>query len=103
MEYFAVTTVHGPNWDSSKSIREQEAWSAHASFMDGLVADGFIVLGSPLDDGERALLIIEAADKDEVRQRLASDPWRPTDMLSVGSVKRWSIWLDGRIDGPLRQ
>jgi uncharacterized protein YciI len=103
VEYFAVTTVHGSNWDGSKSIREQQAWAEHASFMDGLVADGLIVLGGPLDDGEHVLLIIEAADEGEVRQRLASDPWNPMDMLSVGSVKRWSIWLDGRIEGPIRQ
>jgi len=30
-------------------------------------------------------LIIEADDEGEVRQRLASDPWVPMDMLSVGS------------------
>lgn len=51
MEYLAVTTVHGPKWDSSKPIREQAAWDAHASFMDSLVDEGFIVLGGPLDDG----------------------------------------------------
>ena len=58
LEYFAVTTVHGPNWDSSKPIRDQVAWEAHASFMDYLVNEGFIVLGGPLDDGEQALCTV---------------------------------------------
>lgn len=96
MTYFAVTTVHGPKWDSSKPIREQAAWDAHASFMDELVDDGFIVLGGPLDDGEHALLIVADADERRVRQRLGTDPWYPMDLLSVGTVQRWTIWLDGR-------
>jgi uncharacterized protein YciI len=96
MEYFAVTTVHGPKWDESKPIREQVAWDAHASFMDGLVDDGFIVLGGPLDKGECALLIIAAANEEAVQTVLGADPWRPIDLLSVGSLQRWSIWLDGR-------
>lgn len=96
MEYFAVTTVHGPKWDRSKPIREQEAWDAHASFMDGLVDDGFIVLGGPLDDGEHALLLVEASDETEMRRRLCADPWNPMELLSVGTVQRWSLWLDGR-------
>lgn len=96
MSYFAVVTVHGRRWDNSKPIREQAAWDAHASFMDGLVDDGFILLGGPIDDGEHALLIIAAVDEAEVRQRLADDPWSSMDMLSVGTVKRWTIWLDGR-------
>jgi hypothetical protein len=94
--YFAVTTVHGPEWDSSKPIRGQAAWDAHASFMDSLVDDGFIVLGGPLDDGEHALLMVEASDEAEVRERLRGDPWNPMDLLSVSTVQRWSIWLDGR-------
>lgn len=94
--HFAVTTVHGPAWDGSKTIREQTAWDEHASFMDSLVDDGFIVMGGPLDGGEHALLIVVAADETEVRRRLSADPWTPTQMLEVGSVQRWSIWLDGR-------
>ena len=68
----------------------------HASFMDELVDDGFIVLGGPLDDGEHALLIVADADERRVRQRLGTDPWYPMDLLSVGTVQRWTIWLDGR-------
>ena len=94
-EYFAVTTTHGPEWDSSKPIRDQAAWDAHASFMDSLVDEGFIVLGGPLGSGDHALLIVNATDDAEVRRRLAADPWNAMDMLSVSTVQRWSIWLDG--------
>lgn len=70
--------------------------------MDELVERGFIVLGGPLDDGEHALLVVEAASEEEVRERLAVDPWSPAHMgmLAVSSVQRWSIWLDGRNQAP---
>jgi uncharacterized protein YciI len=96
MSYFAVTTVHGPEWDDAQPIREQEAWDAHAAFMDGLVDRGSILLGGPLDDGQRALLIFQASDEAEVRRLMAPDPWAAMKLLHVGSVHRWLIWLDGR-------
>jgi hypothetical protein len=64
--------------------------------MDGLVNDGSIVLGGPLDDGARTLLIVAALDETEARRYLAPDPWNKLDMLHVGKVQRWTIWLDGR-------
>jgi uncharacterized protein YciI len=102
VEYFAVLTVHGPGWDGSKAIRSQQGWNDHAAVMDGLVESGFIVMGGPLDDGEQALLVVEAASEEEVRQLLAFDPWSPAhmEMLVVHTVQRWSIWLDGRSRAP---
>ena len=44
---FAVTMESGPSWDDSRPRREQDDWTDHAAFMDGLVADGFIVIGGP--------------------------------------------------------
>lgn len=96
MGYYAVTTVHGPNWDASRSIREQQAWDDHAAFMDRLVDDGFVVLGGPLGNGERALLIVESEGEDQIERRMADDPWRPMGMLEVGTIEPWTIWLDGR-------
>jgi hypothetical protein len=62
--------------------------------MDALVEQGFVVLGGPIGegDGEDALLIVDAADEDEVRSRLASDPWSGT-ILVVESVEPWQVWL----------
>lgn len=96
MAFFVVTRVHGLAWDEGRRVREQSGWDEHAAFMDALVDDGFVVLGGPLGDGQRALLVIEAEDEPAVHQRLAADPWTPTDVLRTGSVERWSVWLDGR-------
>ncbi len=61
---------------------------------DALVADGFVVLGGPLGegDGEDALLMVRAAGEAEIRERLAADPWGE-EMLSTRSVERWTVWL----------
>lgn len=98
MSNFAVTMRHGPRWDSARGIREQDGWDAHAAFMDALVVDGFVVFGGPLGDGEGdgALLAIEAADEQAIRGRLAADPWAAADLLHVGSVQPWPLWLAGR-------
>ena len=60
--------------DHSKPLEEQSDWDAHAAFMDGLVQDGFIVLGGPLSDEHRVVHAVEAASEDDVRVTLARDP-----------------------------
>jgi uncharacterized protein YciI len=100
MPHFALTLIHGPHWDRSRDIRQQQQWSEHASFMDDLVADGFIVLGGPLSDGARTLHLVEAADEVEIRRRLAEDPWAEAGLLEVGSIEPWALWLDFRTLSP---
>ena len=70
-------------------------WPAHAAFMDGLVASGFVVLGGPLADEQRVVLAIEAESQDAVRATLARDPWSETHLV-VDAVEPWTIRLDGR-------
>jgi uncharacterized protein YciI len=93
MPGFAVSTLKGPSWDASRGRREQELWDEHAAFMDGLVADGMVLLGGPVGDGETVLLAMEAADEDAVRTRMAADPWAPAGLLVLGDVRPWSLWL----------
>src|SRR5258708_21282927 len=100
MANFAVRLVHGPRWDSSRQIREQEGWDGHAAFMDGLVDDGFIVLGGPVGDGEQTLHVIEATDENEIRARLAGDPWASAGLLQIGTIELWALWLDSRGKNP---
>ena len=85
----------GPEWDPSRALEEQSDWPAHASFMDGLVDDGFIVLGGPLADEHRTVHVVEAESEDAVRTTFARDPWSGTH-LEVGSIDSWTIRLDGR-------
>jgi uncharacterized protein YciI len=93
--FFALTAVHGPGWDPSLPIREQHAWDEHAAFMDSLVDDGFVILGGPIGDGQRALLVIEATDESEIEARLRDDPWASMGLLRIGAIEPWTVWLDG--------
>jgi uncharacterized protein YciI len=92
-----LVTVHrsGPHWDATRPLEEQSDWEAHASFMDGLVDAGFIVLGGPLADEYRVVHVVEADSEDEIRATLARDPWSETH-LRVDTIDPWTIRLDGR-------
>ncbi|HVC79141.1 MAG TPA: hypothetical protein VNL35_01380 [Chloroflexota bacterium] len=96
MAIFALTMVSGPNFDVSRGRREQDAWDQHATFMDGLVDAGFVILGGPIGDGEQVLLIVEAKDEREIEARLSPDPWESMGLLQIGAIQPWTIWLDGR-------
>ena len=91
--YYAVTERQGANWDPSRARREQDTWDEHASFMDGLVEDGFVVLGGPLGSGEEVLLIVRAGSGAEIEARLAADPWLPMEILRVAKIEPWEILL----------
>jgi uncharacterized protein YciI len=86
----------GPEWDRSKPMEEQSRWDEHATFMDQLVDDGFIVLGGPLADEVRVAHAVEAESEDAVRATWARDPWSKTHLV-VDSVEPWTIRLDGRV------
>ena len=94
--YYAVTQEWGDNWDPRRPMREQEKWNEHARFMNALAEDGFIVLGGPLDDEEKVLLIINAESRQAVEARLADDPWRPMGIRRIAKIERWEILLDAR-------
>ena len=90
-------TVHrsGPAWIEGAPLEEQSGWEAHAEFMDGLVDQGFIVLGGPLSDEFRVVHVIEAGSEDDVRATLARDPWSESH-LQVAAVDQWTLRLDAR-------
>jgi hypothetical protein len=91
--YYAVTREQGENWDARLPMRQQEQWVEHAVFMNALVDDGFVVLGGPLGDGEKILLIIAAESEQKIAARLADDPWTPLGLLRIAKVERWEILL----------
>jgi hypothetical protein len=93
--FFVVLRRRGPDWDPARALEEQTGWDAHASFMDGLVDAGFVVLGGPLADEERVVLAVEASSEQAVRDTLAADPWSGTHLV-IGAVEPWTIRLDGR-------
>jgi hypothetical protein len=95
MAYFVVLRRIGPDWDPSIPLEEQTGWAQHASFMERLVDQGFVMLCGPLADEVRVVLVVEADSEADVRSVLAGDPWSGSHLL-VESVDAWTVRLDGR-------
>jgi hypothetical protein len=93
MMFLVILRRSGPEYDHSKPLEEQSGWLDHAAFMDGLVDDGFIVLGGVLGDELRTAHAVEAASEAEVRDRFVEDPWSGSHLV-VDSVDPWTIRLD---------
>jgi hypothetical protein len=90
---FVVIRSHGAAWVDSRSLEAQEDWEGHASFMNALQKDGFVVLGGPLEGTADALLVVRAATEDEIVARLSSDSWTSKDLLRVSRIARWDLRL----------
>jgi uncharacterized protein YciI len=90
---FAVIRARGPAWRDSEPMERQADWPAHASFMNALAKEGFVVLGGPLDGTADVLLVVRAATAEEVRSRLAEDPWTGNDLLRITRVTPWTLRL----------
>ncbi|HZY46645.1 MAG TPA: hypothetical protein VFE96_02505 [Candidatus Bathyarchaeia archaeon] len=95
MAFFVVINEQGPSWDAKRSMRQQNGWTEHAVFMDALEEEHFVVLGGPLGNyaKHRAMLIVNASNEQELRKRLAEDPWMRTEMLRTVEVYPWEILL----------
>jgi len=93
---FVMISSAGPNRDLSKGTREQPFWTEHAKFIDRLVAEGFILMGGPLVDEGGSLLIFNAEDENEVKEKMNNDPWLARGILKLEHIKRWQIFIDAR-------
>ena len=93
--FLVILRRSGPEYDHSKPLEEQSGWPDHAEFMDGLVDDGFVVLGGVLGDELRTAHAVEAVSEEAIRERLAQDPWSGSHLV-VDSIDPWTIRLDAR-------
>lgn len=75
-------------------MRAQDAWHDHATFMNALVSDGFVILGGPLGDDETVLLAVDADSEHEVHAKLTEDPWTELGLLEISRVDVWDVLLE---------
>ena len=71
----------------------QADWAGHAAFMNALATERFVLLGGPLEGTSDVLLIVRARSPEEIRSRLALDPWEVTGLLRVTRVTPWTLRL----------
>jgi uncharacterized protein YciI len=96
-QLFAVTRSRGVTWKPGHSLEEQEEWASHAAFMNALQAEGFVLFGGPLEGTADVLLIIRAADAEEIRSRLAADSWSSNELLRITQIAPWTVRL-GKVE-----
>jgi len=89
----AVIRTRGPAWQDGRPLEGQPEWGAHAAFMNALSAEGFVVLGGPLEGTSDVLLVIRADSPEEIHARLAGDPWSRLGLLRVTRVAPWTLRL----------
>jgi len=92
-QHFMVIRTRGPGWKDSRPLEGQDDWAGHASFMNALAKEGFVILGGPLEGGSDVLLIVRATSPEEIRSRLAEDPWTIRDLLRVTRISPWTLRL----------
>jgi len=90
---FAVIRSQGPAWQPATPLESQKEWGAHASFMDALTDDGFVVFGGPLEGTSDVLLIVRAESAGEIVQRFEGDPWTGMGLLVIKQISPWTVRL----------
>ena len=94
MSLFAVIREAGPSWQDG-GIFQQPSATEHATFMNTLTDERFVLFGGPLAGTEqgrvRVLLIVDADSETAIHRRLADDPWAAAGRLRTVSVEPWKI------------
>jgi uncharacterized protein YciI len=94
VSHYAVIREAGPGWIEG-GIAAQPDTADHAAFMNALADEGVVLFAGPLAGTEngrlRALLIMNTDSEDEIRHRLADDPWTDTDRLAITTIEPWSL------------
>jgi uncharacterized protein YciI len=95
MAYYVVISDQGPRMDRFPAHARTTGLGRHATYMNALADDGFVVLGGPIGDGtrHRARLIVRSSTEQDVGDRLARDPWAKLGLLAIESIEEWEVLL----------
>ncbi|MGA2982190.1 MAG: hypothetical protein ABSG32_00150 [Terriglobia bacterium] len=61
--------------------------------MNALQAEGFVLVGGPLEGTPNVLLIVRAEDEEGIGSRLSEDSWARNDLLRIAEVAAWTLRL----------
>jgi uncharacterized protein YciI len=88
---FAAIVQRTSKWDRSKPPEEQSGFGDHVAYMGGLEADGTIAMAGLMLPSEDVLFIFRADSEDEVRRRLAEDPWQQDGHAKLARLEEIAI------------
>jgi uncharacterized protein YciI len=80
---FVAFVQRTEKWDNSKEAQEHEGFADHAAYMGALEAEGFIAMAGLMLDSSEVLFVFLADSADEVRARLAQDPWQMSGLARL--------------------
>jgi uncharacterized protein YciI len=88
---FVAIRRYGPPYDPQRPLEAQLGWPGHRVFMNALEAEGIVWLGGPLEGTGEVLLVFRAGSADEIEDRLKTDPWTRSGILSTVRITRWDL------------
>jgi uncharacterized protein YciI len=88
---YAVIRTRGPAWHEATPLESQPEWQSHASFMNALERERFVIIGGPLEGTPDVLLVVRAQSAEAIRSRLGEDPWSTMDLLRVKQIASWNL------------
>lgn len=88
---FVVVLGRGASYQNAHPLEAQKDWEEHRRFMNDLERERFVVLGGPLEGTNEVLLIFHATGPEEIRSRLADDPWHVHGLLQIERIVPWDL------------
>ena len=89
-----IVKVHaGPTWKGG-GVREQPGWDAHATFIDGLIERGTMVMGGPFHDNSGSMMLFEGVGLSEAERLVAADPFIENGVFVLDEIREWDVFVD---------
>ncbi|WP_253859535.1 YciI family protein [Prauserella alba] len=90
MTWYVVQT----RYDGDKYV---EVRPRHREYLADLSERGIVALAGPLDDNVGGMIVMQAADRDELRTLLDADPYHLEGALAERTIREWKpvlgAWL----------
>jgi uncharacterized protein YciI len=93
MSTYAVSYTYTDDVATRDEVRP-----SHRDFLRRLQADGVVRASGPLDDGSRALLVVEAESADAALAALDADPFAHAGVIGERGVQQWNVVIGGFAD-----
>ncbi len=88
MTWFTVDTTYTTDADLLAAVRP-----AHRDYLRALAETGQVVAGGPWADGLGGFFVAKVADRAELEQVLAEDPYTTRGVAAARVVREWTIAL----------
>lgn len=85
MAKFVVQLVYGQDEDKRLEVRPD-----HREYSRELAEQGALLVGGPYEDQLGAMLVYEAADRDELQRLLDADPYAEAGVVAETTIREWN-------------